>query len=234
MRIGILVPDRGDRTEFLRNCRRMIDRQTLQPVEVEIVNDPPRSEAIDIGWRYKIGYQRLQNKNLDLIAFIENDDWYHPEYLEIMAKMWEETGKPLLLGTDYTVYYHLKLKKYFTFHHTNRSSAMNTVIRPNIDNIDWGQEFDPYTDMHLWTKIGKEFGDRIVFHPDKHISVGIKHAIGKTGGFAHKFPDDDGLDFSARYENDDNGFLQSVIDPVDHEGWMFYQATSEALINGSV
>lgn len=223
MRIGVLIPTRGDRTEFLRNAARMIEGQTLQPVALEIVNDAPRNEAIDLCWRYKRGYETLSKLNLDLIAFWEDDDWYHPEYLETMARTWEEKGRPLLLGCDYTIYYHLKLKKYFTFHHTTRSSMMNTVIRPNIPNIDWGPEHDPYTDLHLWTKLGSKMGDRVIFHPEKHICLGIKHAIGKTGGFYHS-------NELTRYEHDDNGFLENTVAPVDQKAFDFYLEMNKKLV----
>jgi glycosyltransferase involved in cell wall biosynthesis len=216
MRIGILIPDRNDRPEFLENCLRMMNNQTLQPVEIEIVNDPPKNADIDITWRYRTGYERLCKKNIDLICFIENDDWYHPEYLETMLEGYRNHSFPILLGLTYTIYYHLRLKKYFFFNHSNRSSAMSTCIRPNLPNINWGVDNDPYTDLVLWQFLGKEMGDRIVFKPEKHICIGLKHGVGKTGGYFHN-------NELERYEFEDNGFLESIIAPVDPEGWKFYQ-----------
>jgi len=208
MRIGVIIPDRGDRPLFLANCLRMVKNQTLQPEFVELIADPPKSDAVDIAWRYRTGYQKLQDKHLDLIAFWENDDYYAPDYLETMAKKWLELGKPPIIGTNYTIYYHLKLKKHFTFHHEQRASAMNTLIRPNLDKLDWGEDHDPYCDLHLWycLKEGK------VFKPEKIISVGIKHNVGKVGGFAH-------FDMLDRYVNSDNGFLKETL---DEESYNFY------------
>lgn len=222
-RIAVLIPDRGDRTFFLHNCYRMMDRQTLLPVRMLIFNNPPRDEKIDLGWRYKIGYEMLSKDNIDLIALIENDDFYHPEYLETMAHEWEERGRPMLLGIDYTIYYHLKLKKYFYFKHYSRSSAMCTVIRPNIPNIDWGPEHDPYTDMHLWTKVGLVPGDRIIFHPDNPICIGMKgHGVGKTGGVFHD-KDLERFDMEDVIDDQDGKFLEQTIGQVDAEGLQFYK-----------
>lgn len=207
MKIGVLIPTR-DRPVFLQNCLRMVNAQTLKPEIIEIIDEKPKSDAVDIAYRYRIGYEKLQNKRLDLIAFIEDDDAYLPDYLEVMSKKWLELGKPPLIGTNYTIYYHLKLKKYFQFDHLQRASAMNTLIRPNLDGLDFGPDHDPYCDLHLWysRKDGK------VFAPDHIISVGIKHGQGKLGGFAH-------IDMLDRYETDDNGFLERTLDA---ESFQFY------------
>jgi len=219
-RIGILIPTRGDRPAFMQNCLRMIENQTLQPTEIEVIDDAPNNDEVDISWRYRIGYERLSKKNIDLIAFMEDDDWYHPAYLEVMAMQWEQNGRPLLLGHTYTIYYHLKLKRYFFFNHSTRSSAMNTCMRPNIPNIPWPVDIDPYTDIHLWTKVGENASDRVVFKPHQHICIGMKHAQGKTGGFFH----DKEMDrWNLPDTFADNGFLESVIAPVDPIGYDFYK-----------
>ena len=220
MKIGVLIPDRNDRPLFLANCMRMMKMQTLQPTEIEIVNDAPKSDEVDITWRYRTGYERLCKKNVDLICFIENDDWYHPEYLATMAKAFIEKGSPLLLGLTYTIYYHLKLERYFFFNHSSRSSAMCTCIRPNVPNIDWGVDNDPYTDIRLWQFMGKEMGDKIVFNPEKYLCVGMKHGMGKTGGFFHTT---DMQRWDMPDAKEDNGFLERIIKPIDPEGWEFYK-----------
>jgi len=211
MKIGLLIPDRNDRPEFLANCLRMMKDQTLQPEIVELVNDPPKDDKIDITYRYRIGYDRLCNRGLDLIAFIENDDWYSPKYLEIHAKKWLDTGMPLILGTNYTIYYHLRMQKYYTMYHEQRSSSMNTFIRPN-QIIDWPVDDQPYTDITLWEQLYKKGG--LIWQPHI-ISVGMKHGIGKCGGFAH-------IDQLERYINDDSGFLHNTIQMEDEESFQFY------------
>lgn len=201
MRVGIIIPDRGDRPEFLKNCLRMISNQTLQPSIIELVNDEPLSKECDITWRYRTGYDRLRNKELDIIALIENDDWYSPTYLETMVNEWINRGKPNIIGTDHTIYYHIGLFAHFTMHHTQRSSAMSTLIRPDLE-FKWCQDNEPYTDIHLWESL-----KGIIFKPENTICMGIKHGVGLCGGRSH-------VDRLNRYVNKDENkdFLKKILD----------------------
>lgn len=179
MKIGLIIPHKNDRPAFLRNCFRMIDAQTIQPEIVELVNDESPYNGCDITWRYRIGYERLRNKGLDVIFLIEDDDWYSPDYLEHLIGAWRQNGNPDIFGTRYTIYYHILYKCHFTMHHADRASAMNTLIKPDL-HFNWCNDTDRYTDMHLWSTL-----KGITFNPERIISVGIKHGVGLTGGDTH-------------------------------------------------
>lgn len=209
MRIAVLIPDRGDRPQFLMNCLRMMAAQTLKPEMICVMNYPAESDKCDITQRYRLGYNYLCGKGIDLIAFIENDDYYCPEYLEYMVKKWEEKGKPDLFGTNYTIYYNLKLKKYFTFRHIQRSSAMSTFIKPDL-KFTWPMDHDPYTDSWLWVSSG--ITNKLSIEPGYIICVGIKHGQGMLGGAFH-------IDHLHRFINDDDDFLQNNLDA---ESYKFY------------
>jgi glycosyltransferase involved in cell wall biosynthesis len=212
MRVAVLIPDRGDRPLFLENCLRMLRAQTLQPNHIEIVNDTPLSEECDITWRYRIGYDRLRNQNFDVIALIENDDWYSPDYLKVMVNKWNALGNPEIFGTNYTIYYHLRLRAYYTMFHDRRASAMNTLLKPDLEHINWPADSDPYTDIWLWKFCLKGF----TFKPDSAISIGMKHGVGLCGGLSHT----DRLHrYTGKRGQPDNGFLQSTLDP---ESYNFY------------
>lgn len=201
MKIGVIIPDRSDRPKLLANCLRMLNNQTVQSSEVYVVNEAPSSPLCDITKRYRIGYDHFRNKGFDILFFIENDDWYSPTYIETMITEWKAQGKPDIFGTDYTIYYHIKLFAQFTMHHNTRSSAMSTIIKPDL-NFNWCVDHEPYTDMHLWTILkGK------VFKPQKHICLGIKHGTGLCGGRSH-------VDRLHRYKitDPDKSFLKSVMD----------------------
>jgi len=208
MKIGIIIPDRNDRPLFLANCLRLIKNQTLQPEIIEVVNYEPESDNVDITQRYRRGYDKLRNKGLDVIAFMENDEWYSPKYLEIMTNGWIDNGKPEIFGTNYTIYYHIKLFSYFTMHHLTRSSAMSTLITPDLV-IKWCVDEQPYTDIWLWKQL-----QGVTFTPPEIICLGIKHGVGKCGGMAH-------VDKLHRYVgNDENkDYLRSVV---DNESFNFY------------
>lgn len=195
IKIGVIIPDRGDRPEFLNNCLRMLKKQTLQPVGVALMNFEPRSSEKDITVRYREGYERWRGVGVDVIAFIENDDWYSPDYLEKMAEAWGKNGRPDIFGTDRTIYYNLNERAWKVMLHSRRSSAMSTFIKPNLD-IQWPVDNDPYTDIALWRQLK---GVTATFDPP--ICVGIKHGVGLCGGRMH-------TDHLERLENLDGSMVQ--------------------------
>jgi hypothetical protein len=205
MKIGIIIPHRNNRPFFLMNCFRMIDAQTVKADIVELINESPLDEKVDITWRYKTGYDRLRNQGLDAIFLMEDDDWYAPTYLETMLHEWIKAGSPDIFGPNFTIYYHLMLKKYFKFDHDDRSSAMSTLIKPDMD-FPWCPDSEPYTDMHLW----KVIQNKKLFKPDPFICIGIKHGIGLSGGQHHNT-----RIHRYKYELD----LKSFMDP---ESFRFY------------
>lgn len=199
-RIGVIIPDRGDRPQLLKNCLRMMAAQTLLPAQLQVItqcNPNGAAHLPDITYKYKLGYERMSRQGVDVIAFIENDDWYAPDYLETMAAVWERENRPHLLGTAYTIYYHLKLRAWFTMKHPRRASAMNTFVKPHLA-FNWPLDYDPYTDIGLWKhveiaeQISPEHKEPIrkhVWHPEqtlgRHISIGMKHGTGLCGGYNH-------------------------------------------------
>lgn len=202
LKIGIIIPDRGDRPLFLAQCKKMINNQTLQPTEVYIIDYKPISKEVDITPRYRKGYEIACNDGMDVVLFMENDDFYSPIYIETMIKEWLKVSKPDIFGIGYTYYYHLRLKKYRKFVHPRRASMMNTLLKCGLF-VQYPSYNDPYTDIALW----KQFKS-YTFSPETPISLGIKHGVGLNGGHFHN----DKLD---RYEcNDFNfEFLKSVTGP---------------------
>ena len=200
MKIGIVIPYRLDRPLFLENLHRMIKAQTLQPEIVCVVDYEPISNDMDITPRYRKGYDELRGKKVDLIAFMEVDDYYSPNYLEFMANQWILNGKPDILGLNHTIYYHINTFEHFTMNHLTRSSAMNTVINPDLD-IKWGHDNDPYTDVWLWNLL-----KGIIITTETEICLGIKHGVGLCGGQNH-------TDKMERYINKDydKSFLRSIM-----------------------
>jgi glycosyltransferase involved in cell wall biosynthesis len=208
MKAAIIIPYRNDRPEFLDNLFQMLKAQTFQNFFVKLINDEPLNSEKDITWRYRKGYEETKDKGFDVVFFMEVDDWYNKDYLQTMIDKWVEFGKPKLFGTNYTIYYHLSLRAWFTMHHTRRSSAMSTIIAPDLD-INWCADNDPYTDVHLWRTI-----KGVTFEPDKHICLGIKHGIGLTGGRNH-------TDHLHRFINDDRDF-DFLRNTMDNSSFDFY------------
>lgn len=207
MRIGIIIPDRGDRPEFRRQCGEMLIDQTINKTNehkifFRFIDFKAEDESCDITKRYRIGYNAFRDSKVDVIALWENDDFYAPDYLETMINYWISNGKPDILGLNHTIYYHIKLFRYYTMNHLTRSSAMNTLIKPDLD-FPWCPDHEAFTDVHLWHTLGK---NAVIVKPEKTICMGIKHGVGLCGGRSH-------VDRFDRYTNDDSSkeYLMSVV-----------------------
>lgn len=205
-KIGVIIPDRCDRPLFRKHCEYLLKQQTIySSLRIIWMDQDPLDEAVDITKRYRIGYQSLsKHYGVDVIAFMENDDWYAPNYLETMVRAWIQQGRPDLFGTTYTIYYHLKLKKYFTFHNSQKSHMMNTLIKPGL-TFNWPPDHDPYTDQWLWMG-PSNIQKKLVIKPAEIISIGMKHGVGLCGGRNH-------VNQLNRFTEEDNGFLKNTVDP---------------------
>lgn len=221
VKVGVIIPHRNDRPLFLEHLKIMLSLQTLKPKNIYWIDYVPESAEKDITQRYKVGYKRASADLIsnDLLAFIECDDFYAPDYLETMAAEWLLAGKPDIIGNSTSIYYHLKLKKYFTLNHPNRASAMNTLIRPGLV-FPWCEDNYEYTDAHLWRLANIKFTNPPIlkghlFVPNKIISFGIKHGSGLVGGRFHN-------DRLERYVNDDAD-LSFLKQHCDKESFEFYR-----------
>lgn len=230
IKVGVIMPHRGDRDMFLPQFHKCIEHQTLQPEILEIIDYPPKSGDVDITPRYREGYERMRGKGLDLIAFMEIDDYYRPEYLETMAKGWQHARTPKIFGTNYTIYYHIGMKRWFRFEHFRRSSMMSTFIRPDLD-LQWPSDDDPYADLELWKQFKNYVLDRdgikqvrrgdnqqnewMTYQPNHHICIGVKHGIGMCGGRMH-------TDHLHKYNKEDKN-MELFKSIVDAESLKFYE-----------
>ena len=128
----------------------------------------------------------LDQVRTPLVAIIEDDDWYAPEYLEdmvdklIFAERW-------MIGYDPTVYYHIVKKQYTVLLHPYRASLFTTVgyvnaMLPTLRSI-LNNPSKPLIDMELWragvassiTTVGK-------------LALGIKHNFGACQAGGHTMP----------------------------------------------
>lgn len=204
-KLAALVPTRGDRPELLKRCLHYMSRQT-QDHELILVDFEPTRTHVDITMRYRKGLEQARREKFDLVAFIEDDDYYHPEYLEWGVRKWEELERPNVFGIPYTYYYHIVSRRWVRLDHPGRSSAMCTFVEPrSVLNMLWPHESNPFIDLHLWHQMGG-----LTAVPERVLSVGIKHGIGMAGGSAHA-PDWIGYD----HDDKDGNFLKSLVGAED-------------------
>lgn len=184
MKIGAIIPTRNNRPRLLEQCKKYIDRQILKFDQVLFVDYEQTRFPIDLTDRYRFGLNRLQGK-VDLIFFIEDDDWYSEDYTQKMVELWQEEKKPLLFGLGETYFYHPIVKAWWYREHKERSCAYCTVIHNDlIDKIDFSRMDPLLFDLRLWQQLGKKFGK--TSKPKSHlITVGIKHGKGHCGAAGH-------------------------------------------------
>lgn len=177
MTIGVVIPTRRERPEFFNHCIAQLDRQTRQPDRVCIVDYKPKSALPDIHQRYKAGYEQL--KECDLIFFIEEDDYYSPQYIETLANAW---GGEDLIGVENTIYYNIFTNCYQEFKHSH-ASMFCTAMKGGLKFPSGNEKF---IDILLW----KTFKGRLI---KADICVGIKHNIGLivSAGHTMKLKHDD-------------------------------------------
>lgn len=187
MKVGIIIPHRGDRPEFMAHLLKMIKAQQFNgEIMAAEIDYTPINDDCDITARYRRGYEFLSGMGFDVLAFMEVDDYYAPNYLQTMVDGWLAAGKPDLFGIDYSINYHLGLRRWFKMPMGISSAAMCTLIKPNL-HFTWCADNVAYTDVHLWAVLAHR--EKVLssarFSPETPICMGIKHGIGKVGGAYH-------------------------------------------------
>jgi len=219
MRIGAVIPTRGDRPEFIDKCKTMQAYQTMKIDVVEFIDFIPVSDKKDITKRYRIGLEKIKN-SCDVVFLWEDDDYYSPDYIELMVKGWLGCGEPSLFGYSVTVYYHLKSKRYSVIKHPGRASAMNTMIKTtDIDKIKWPPDDGPFLDIRLWKCLN---GVTQPCEPEHLPCIGIKHGIGVSGGIGHK------ENWGGYTVNDAD---MSMLSRATQDMFLFYKELSDKLTN---
>lgn len=215
MKIGVVVPDKCDRPEFLKHCLFLLGKQTVKPDVIHVIDKDFGIKGVDITARYKFGLKKVfEDDDCDVCFFIENDDWYSENYIETMLYLWDAHNRPSLFGLETSVYYHIGLKKYNKMFHAGRASAFSTMCTFEILKCNFPNDTDVFFDIALWkTSLSKK-----TVVPHKEICLGIKHGEGLCGGRAHSsvFP----------YKNNDidMDYLKSIV---DKESFEFYESRKQ-------
>lgn len=204
--LSVITPT-GARSEAFRLCRKFVERQTLDKNLWEwiVVDDGPIPVAINPSTipngvhvrrtpLWKPG-QNTQIQNIqeglkvargEWIAFIEDDDWYAPNYLESMLELLEQHDL-LCIGEARAKYYNIRTRRHKIMQNEDAASLCQTVFHrsylPFLENaIASGTVF---LDKFFWAS-AREAGNTMLL-PNSVYSVGIKGMPGREGiGCGHK------------------------------------------------
>ena len=182
MVIHAITPTRGDRPILLEQSKLYLSRQTIKPSMHHIIDFVPTDNQKDITKRFRIGLTNAFNEGADLVFLWEDDDWYHPEYIQQMFEFWINSDKPNCIGIADTYYYHLGLKRWMYMRHPDRASAFCTAVTSAVLNMKWPDDTYPFFDIELW----KQLNGKTLF-TTQQLALGIKgHKEGELfGGNGH-------------------------------------------------
>lgn len=209
-----IVTCTGGRPEAFALCQKYMDRQTRQPDQWFVLDDGNKQVPLDhdvrCQYRHDTSWQgpsSLINKLKwlflehseeiigDVVFFIEDDDWYDPEYIErvmLLFEMREVEGMqiPELYGEPYAYYFNIKHRWWLRHTNTQHASLCQTVLHKSafhtLQSILQGQR-NPFVDISLWAHVpcGRKVL-RCLKGDNTPLVIGIKGMPGRKGyGVGH-------------------------------------------------
>jgi hypothetical protein len=199
----------GFRPEAFKLCFSYMQRQTyLGPVQWIIVNDAYTKEEVDAlptnavyelyagpqKWQEGLNTQRsnmveaLSHVKGDYILIMEDEDFYKPDYIEVMMKLLQSTD---IVGGANSRYYHVGVPGWKEMHNYNHASLCETGLKKKVlplllDAVNSGELF---FDVCLWRKV-HEKKIPYILHAESNLVVGMKGMPGRAGiGVGHKVKD---------------------------------------------
>lgn len=194
MRLSLLTCT-GGRPEAFALCEKWMARQTVPWHQWVVVDDclpttkttlgqqrvEPRPEwhlgQITLGRNLRAGLKAITG---DCVVVVEDDDWYSPDYLEVMSR---NLGVAPLVGEGFARYYNVRERQYLEIYNAKHASLAATAWRqeltPEIIKLIGGDE--PFYDLTIWRK----FDDFLLMLTKRYV-VGIKGMPGRKGiGIGH-------------------------------------------------
>lgn len=198
-----LVTPTGNRPEAFKLCEKYMSRQSVwgrTDIEWLVIDDGATPTETNLNqirieapkkWKPHINTQRynldaaISHIKGDFIFFIEDDDWYHPNYLE--------TYLDLLKGVDAvgevdTMYYNIKSRSFKGMENFRHASLCQTAISKKLLYTFEAalHSGEAYFDITLWQMITKDKNFKKRFFFGERLCIGIKGMPGRTGiGVGH-------------------------------------------------
>lgn len=203
-----LVTATGERPEAFELCKKYMQRQNYDgEVEWIIVDDgrtPISIENFELPSNWEVSVARpdtlwepgliTQGRNLllgtkaaigDVIFFIEDDDWYSPEYLSMMMMLLADRD---LIGEGNALYYNVAWRMHRRMKNLGHASLCQTAIRTKHIHLLHEAIYDCayWLDIDLWRR-AREAQIEVGLFLGCNLCVGIKGLPGRAGiGAGHK------------------------------------------------
>jgi hypothetical protein len=159
----------GDRRLCLDLLTKWIGHQTLKPTQWLIIDDGKNPYMPDADCDYV--YRKPQSVeprhtlmlNLevalkfiegDIVLFMEDDEYYAPDYVKTMADRLEGYE---LVGICKSKYYHIPAKKYFVHPNQDHASLAQTgMVKEYLPRFKTLLEGDSFIDLRMWCDIANK------------------------------------------------------------------------------
>lgn len=207
--IALITPTGARRAQF-NLCMQWMRRQTYTGRVVWLIvddADPVTTDAVDENFKpdwtiikvhpipvWEPG-QNTQSRNLitglyvlrdnypniKAIFFIEDDDYYRPQYLQ---RMMDHFDGVKVLGELNTVYYNVVYRTYFINRNTSHSSLFQVAIRPEMIELFQSIIYDKFIDFKFYQRLHAEgFVSRgeVGFFNENNLAIGMKGMPGRAG-----------------------------------------------------
>lgn len=205
-----IITATGGRPEALALCESFVNRQTYPNIEWIVVDDgqEPSTKSCETAtrvlrpqpfWHEKNTLARNLKEGLfcakgEYIAFFEDDDWYHPEWIAYAVEAIKERGT-VMHGEARAKYYHIPSGRYRQLGNDRHASLCQTVIRKSV-KIDLFVNLlnleGPFFDIQLWKLVPKSYSS---LDPQSRHVVGMKGLPGRSGiGSGHCPPKEWAID----------------------------------------
>lgn len=159
MKIAVITPSKPNRTHLLEECKASVEAQTLKAwthaIEVDVNCEGPavvRNRIV-----------ASLSHDIDWIAFLDDDDVFLPNHLEVLAQE-AHHGDVIYslcdqsLSTGGFSYEALRGCNYI---------PITTLVRRSVFESLGGFDNKPYEDWELWKKIANHGAGRFIFIPEK-------------------------------------------------------------------
>ena len=208
MKFTLITPT-CDRPEAFALCEKWMARQTVSYFEWIVLDDGVTPAKCTMGQRHYryddtrgkgslIGkLRKLMSESIpingDAVAFIEDDDWYSPDYLEVAEKRFEDYS---VIGEGHAFYYNVRTRRWHQHDNAQHASLCQTLVRadafpalkPMLDDSC------PFLDIRIWRDMPAKYTKKLYIPGEKKTLVGIKGIYQGYGiGHKHPLPNRDGL-----------------------------------------
>jgi len=196
-----LITPTGDRPLAFALCQNWMRKQTLQPDQWIVIDDGKIPMKPYVSMEYVRRKPCLDDPqctlslNLEIslllikgnkIIIIEDDEYYAPKYVEIMADKLEQHE---IVGIGKAKYYHLFLSRYYKNRNTWHSSLAQTAFQdsflPEFKEILHTNIGSALIDKCIWRKIRNDKRGFIFFDDNDSLYAGIKGLPGRFGMIGH-------------------------------------------------